>query len=73
MVMLLKNNLIQQRRKSNDGDKAPNGYYLFSITVELDKRIELRKCGDGWRGGESQPSPWLRRAGVYVREVDGKN
>lgn len=41
------------------GDKAGNGYYLFSITVELDKRIEPRKCKDGWRGGER----------VYIKET----
>ena len=43
-----------------NGDKAPNGYYLFSITVELDKRIEPRRVGGVWRGGER----------VYVKEVN---
>jgi len=47
-------------RDESNGDKAPNGYYLFSITVELDKRIEPRKVNGIWRGGER----------VYVREVN---
>jgi hypothetical protein len=47
-------------RNESNGNRAPNGYYLFSITVELGKRIEPIKVNGIWRGGEK----------VYVKEVN---
>jgi len=47
----------------NYGDRPTNGCYLFSITVELGKKLEYANYGAYQKRCET----------VYVREVDGLN
>lgn len=46
-------------KDSELGDRPPNSYYLFSITVELGKRVEVTDYGSFRKGCEK----------VYVREL----
>lgn len=50
-----------KRSKTMDGDRQPNRYYLFSITVELGKKLKYADYGAYQKRCET----------VYVKEVDG--